>query len=928
MTHRFSSGALLVQFALCTLSSLAEAQQSDPAPTQELERVTITGSSIRRVDSETALPVQVITKDEISRSGATNVEQLLSTISAISSMGAVTNDMGAGTSTGGQSAVSLRGLGADRTLVLVNGRRLSPFPGGVNGAVNINTIPIAAIERIEVLKDGASGIYGSDAVAGVVNFIMSKSFRGLELSASAGSPTRSGGGKAKKLGLVGGFGDLDADGYSVVVSAAIERESALFGRDRDFASNGNVYPLYESGATGTGNIEGAWIPGKSLQEVLASGGPPFYTSPSRGYGSPVACSVLGNGMYSRPSSGVPGATVCAYDPSPYVNLLPKRSMEAITANVTIRPTSELELFGDFMLGRSRITQSYQSSPLRASFLETDALFAQRGVDPALLLYADNPNYPTAYLQQIGRADLIGKPLAITLRESVLGNRVNTDTNTQLRATVGANGRVVGQDYEVAVTHNGSKLVGRADSGYFSQVDYVAVINDPVNNRLWNPWSPNGVQAPELADKLRATQYTGQTLNGKASSDLVDAKLTGDAFKLPAGTSQYAVGYQGRYEQYKTEPSAALLGGDISGLGGAILPVDRARAVNAFYGELNMPVVKNLEATLAARRDQYNDVGSSTNFNGSLRWRVSAELMLRASAGTGFRAPTLVDLWSPQVTGASNQFDDPATGQTDLQVTAVSGGNPDLKPEKSRQFLVGLVFSPTRQFSAAVDLFRIRLRDIISLPSVQEVVSGFRRGDPTYAGSVKLSPTNDIQEVRTVLTNTGSADVAGVDLDLSYRENLGIGRLGLNFVGTYMTKFDQVSPGGVTSHKVGRIVDDNGDPVLGAQEGGVVLRWKHQLAASLSAGEWTTTLVQNFYKGYRDGNDLEGNPHRVPSRATYDAQVAYSGIRSMTLAVGVKNIFDSNPPAFIPVSNQFQTGYDASLYDPRSRFVYVNASYRF
>jgi iron complex outermembrane recepter protein len=925
MTYSLSRGAWLVHAAF-GLAAAGPAWAQADAPQGETQRVTITGSSIKRIDAETALPVQVITRDEIARSGVTSTEQLLSSVSAISAMGATTNAMGAGSSTGGLSSVSLRGLTADRTLVLVNGRRLAPFPGGANGSVNINTIPLGAIERVEVLKDGASGVYGSDAIAGVVNFILTKSFDAVELSVSAGTPTRDGGGKSKKAGIVAGFGDLDADRFSVVVSGSVEKEDLLFARDRSFARSGNVAPFFESGATGQGNIEGAWIPGLTLQEVEASAGPRFFRSPNSGYGNPVACDTLG--MFQRAAGGFEGAPVCAFDSAPYVGLLPQRELASFTLNGTWRATESLDVFADVLWGRSKVTQSFQPNPLRASFLETDALFAERGVDPALLIYPDNPNYPTAYLQERGFTDLIGKPLSITSRETVLGNRVNQDTNTQLRATLGVSGRVAGQDIEVAISHNSSKLEGRAVGGYFSQVAYVAVINDPANNPLWNPWAPGGAQPAELADKLKATAYTGQTLNGQATTDLVDGKITGNAFTLPGGMAQYALGYQGRREKYKTEPSEALFSGDIAGLGGSVAPVDRSRTVHAVFGELSVPIVKRLEATVAVRGDKYNDVGSSTNYNGSLRWRATDTLMLRGSVGTGFRAPTLVDLWTPQTLGNSEQFDDPATGQTDLQVNALSGGNPALKPEKSQQVLVGLVFSPIRQFTATVDVFRIRLRDIINLPSVQEVVSGFRRGDPAYAGLVRLSPTNEIQQVSTILTNAGDAKLSGVDVELGWRDSYDFGRLDLNLVGTYMSRFDETSPSGFVSHKVGTMVDENGDPVLGAQNGGVVLRWKHTFSANLTHGAWSGTLVQNFYKGYRDGNDLEGRAHFVPSRATYDAQVAWRGWRGLKLALGVKNLLDSDPPVYIPVSNQFQTGYDVTLYDPRGRFVYVNASYRF
>ena len=203
---KLCSGLMLAFGGTLVLSSpLAFSQQ-------QLERVEITGSSIKRIDAEGALPVQIVTREDIRRSGVTSTEQLLSSISAVSSSGGTSNSTGAGSSTYGISTISLHGLGDERTLVLVNGRRLAAFAGGGGAAVNVNVIPLAAIDRIEVLRDGASGVYGSDAIAGVVNFILSKDFQGVDVSATTGQPTRKGGGKNESLALVGGIGSLARDG--------------------------------------------------------------------------------------------------------------------------------------------------------------------------------------------------------------------------------------------------------------------------------------------------------------------------------------------------------------------------------------------------------------------------------------------------------------------------------------------------------------------------------------------------------------------------------------------------------------------------------------------------------------------------------------------------------------------------------------------
>jgi iron complex outermembrane receptor protein len=189
--------------------------------------------------------------------------------------------------------------------------------------------------------------------------------------------------------------------------------------------------------------------------------------------------------------------------------------------------------------------------------------------------------------------------------------------------------------------------------------------------------------------------------------------------------------------------------------------------------------------------------------------------------------------------------------------------------------------------------------------------------------------NDIVSIKQTLANTGEATVQGLDVFANWRDNFSFGRLDVNANGTYMDKFDQTSPGGDVSHKVGTIVDAAGNPVIGAQNGGVVLRWKHQLAATWSNGPWATTVVQNYRRGYQVGHDLNDEKVFVGAEATYDANVTFRGIKNVTLALGIKNMFDKQPDTIgTAVTNQFQSGYDINQYDPRGRFVYVTAGYKF
>ncbi|RTL44267.1 MAG: TonB-dependent receptor [Burkholderiales bacterium] len=917
------SAAVLTGFGTVALST--QAQQ------QTLERVEITGTAVKRIDAEGSLPVTVITRDDIARSGANNTEELLQSIAAVSSIGGVSNATGAGSSTAGRSTVSLRGLSGGRTLVLVNGRRLAPAIGG-GSSVNVNNIPMAAVERIEVLKDGASSIYGSEALAGVINFILTKDFQGVDIGASYGTPTRDGGGQTQRGTLVGGIGSVSKDRFNVTASLSMEKEKQLFAKDRDFARTGNVPPYITAGATGQGNIEGAFVPGK----VDAAGNwtegtrvPGFGNSPGTGYGNPLAAS--GNcadiNMFKNLTNTSKGKPFCTFDSNAFVGLIPERKTANGTVNGVFRATENLELFADLLYTRNEQIQRYQPSPVRRSFLTSDGQFKLQKVDPALLIFPSNPNYKIAadYLNANGFSSLVGQPLAITARVFDFGPRTNKDITVQTRAVVGARGDIGSHSYEVAYADSTYKLTGTVPDGYFSQVAYAKAVQ---GSNEWNPWSLK--QTDGFNKAIAAAKYTGSTLDGKATQKILDAKLSGDLYELPAGPIGYAIGAQYRDEKYTSVPSAALFSGDIAGLGGAQAGVDKGRKTDAYFAELVVPVLKNLEGDVAARRDHFNDVGTANTYKASLRYQPIKQVVLRGGVGTGFRAPTLVELWLPQTVGTSAQFTDPAfPNNPNLQVNEKSGGNPLLKPEKSKQQTLGIVLQPSDSVTIGADYWHLKVNGIITAPSTQEIVSRFRAGDPAYKNLVILNATNEVDQTIAVNQNVGKADLSGIDFDVLGKFKLADARIDATLNGTYFIKYNQTSPGGTISRKVGTMVEADGTPVLEADGGGVVLRWKHRAGLTYVAPTWSLGVVQNYYAQYRTGNrQIDGLPNYVPSTMTFDLNASYTVFKGFKIAGGVKNLFNENPPIYVPVSNQFQAGYDISQYDPRARFVYVSANYRF
>lgn len=938
---------------LCTALAIAYAGLASlpvqAQDSQRLERVEVTGSSIKRITDEASLPVTVVTKADIERSGVQNTEQLIDRISSVSSAGGQVSAGVSGLATYGLSAVSMRGLGAQRTLVLVNGRRLSVFAGS-GSAVNVNAIPLAAIERVEVLQDGASGVYGSDAIAGVMNFILRQHYSGVEVSASLGEPTRGGGARNRKASIVGGFGDYNRDRFSVVLSASLEKEGNMLGAERAFSKSDTNLPFYAGGATETGRIEGVWAKPGDFDEISqpgpanVRGAGNLYGISGTGYGNPMAalgkCAELG--MAPRSGKGFvepytkgaddtdaakKAAPNCTFDTGPFVGLVPNRDYAGLSANMKFKLTDDSELFAEGLLSRNKSVNPIQPAPQRQAFNVGNTNFKGSGVDPILLIRPTNPNYKIAadYLNSVGLGAMVGQTLGVSQRTFLMGPRTTSDVGDHGRFIVGARGTVRELDYEVAYTYNKSKTAGAVIDGFGSIFGVHKVLNE---SDTWNPWAPLGKQPDDVQKKLDAVKYKGPTMDSTSINHGLDARLSGTWFDLAGGPFSYAVGGVMRKESYKLTPAPILATGDLLGQGTAVVPVDASRKVYAAFTELNAPFTKTIEGNLALRLDRYSDFGKTTNAKGSLRWQPARELMFRSSVGTGFRAPTLVELFQPQQIGSSEQFTDPKFKDAgEIQVTALQGGNPALKPEKSKQMSLGFVTQPFTSLTASLDYFQVRIDDPVATPTALQLVSALRRGVPGYEKYVTLNPNGEVSQVNQLTQNVGSIKTEGYDLDIRYREKMGGGTLDVGLNGTYVSKYDLVTPANELEHSVATIVRPDGSPLVAAGTG-VIIRWKHALTAGYTIGDWSGALTQRYYSGYEMKADLNGNRQFVHGQFTYDAVLNYKLTKAAKLTLGVRNLLDRDPPLFIHNGSQFQSGYDVYQEDPRGRFVYVQGTYKF
>ncbi len=911
--------------------------QTSPAPGQQLERVEITGSSIKRIDAETALPVQVITREQIQKSGVTNVEQLLQTISAVSSSQGLTAASASGATTGGISAVGLRGLSSQRTLVLLNGRRIAPYGAGFANdsvSVDVNSIPLAAIERVEVLKDGASSVYGSDAIAGVINFILRQDFKGIELNAEYGDTTH-GGANFKKITGLAGYGDLATDRFNVMIVGSYQKEGKLFGSQRNFAKT-DIHP-YEGNDTTSGNT----FPGNIVTYDPVTG-----QAGSRSRNPSTAATGNATTLLGCPA---PYATFdplfpqnrCRFDPAPLVALVPESERISVFAAGKFAITADIQAYLEGSFNRNTLRTVIQPVPLSDQFaipagnaLCQQAPYNNTSSGPcqsAIRLQPSSPFYPTAY----ATATFGGTPdLLVRYRSALTGNRDLTDISEAPRLVGGIKGVAIGWDFDATALYSESKVREQVNGGYPS----LSKILPLLNSGNVNFFGPN---SQSIQDQAAATNFIGDAFNIKSSLTSLTAKASRDVYTLPAGPIGFAIGAEGRRENYDFSASPTIQTGDISGYGGNFTNLSKKRNVGALFSELNVPIVKDLEANFAVRYDHYEGVGSSTTPKGSLRWQPTPQILLRSSYGQGFRAPSLQDLYAQNTQSVTpNGLNDPlrcspplatpppgGNSPTDCQTqfTVTFGGNQNLKPEKSHNFTLGTVLEPVNNVSIGIDYWRIRLSDTIAnglnattiLSDPVKYAALITRGapDPTQPGL----PGHITNLLQTNL-NLGISRLSGIDLDVKWRIPAGDwGKFTVNGSGTYMLRYDTSN---LDDSYSGNIALPN------TSTGGVVPRFKSYLSVDWTRGPWSATAAQNFQLGYHDvDSNFTGVPRDVRSYTTYDVQSTYSAFKSWRLTLGVKNLFDTDPP-YTNNGASFQAGYDPQYADPRGRFIYGRVSYLF
>ena len=874
------SKAVLLLCAGVAAGSVAAQQQSSTP-----ERIEVTGSRIKRIDTETPSPVQVIGREQIERAGATTVAELLKSTPAGNSGSFDENAVASFTP--GAGSVSLRGLGAQATLVLVNGRRVAPYgfaSGGQQTFVDINSIPLAVVERIEILLDGSSAIYGSDAMAGVINVILKQDFKGLMVDAGLGQSSYNDAG-SQTYGLTYGLGSLASDGYNLFGSYSHQQRNPVLASERPMTRNADFrrFGLTDLRSSYAGNLYTvSGLAGGSFRGTLST------------------CTPLDD-----PTAATNGR--CIYDGTEHQDIIARTERDALFMAGTAELGSAT-LFGDLNLVRNKYAQvspSYSTST-----------YYSTGTLPRAFIVL-----PVGHPQNPGTTDL-----ALRYRFDDVAHVTSVTTDT-LRSVLGVRKSDLAHwDVESALMYSRSSSKVTT-TGFIRDSVLLDGVLDPATGKASTDFIFGNPSANDPA--LMAALYPTLREKSVTSTVSIDARGTRELFALPGGNNaSVAVGVETRREKFNSTPDPLSAAGEISVLGSS--ESHGSRTVSAAFAELALPFGKTFEASLAARVDHYSDFGSATTPKVGLKWKLLPNLALRGTYAEGFRAPSLTETTQSPTTGFYSGIRDPKlcpdpvehpNDNCDLSVRAVFGANPDLKPENSKSMTFGVVFEPADELSIAFDAYKIKRTDEISGIDPDYLLAH----ESSYPGYVVRDPeTDEITQLNLPYTNLGSTRVWGYDVDVKTTFDLGeVGKLKVSAVYNYLPRY--------------MVANVKGAPEVDYAGTWLQPKERMSLGGTWEKGPWTVGLTWRYTGSYLRAYtpaDLscpysESNPElcRVKSWTTADAFVGYKGFKNMDLGLIVLNVDGREAPLDERRATRY-TLFNSSYHNQLGRYFRLQAKYTF
>ena len=889
-------GLVLSSITLAVLSLMNQAH----AQTADTARIEVTGSSIKRLAAEEALPVTVLSADELVRRGLTTLADVM--MSLPQSVSLAPSNAGSGTN------INLRGLGVNRTLVLLNGRRMANEAISA-GYANLDVIPMSALSRVEILRDGASSIYGSDAIGGVVNFITKRDYQGATVNVQAVQPVKDGGGDQKRFSFTFGKGDLNKDGWNVYATVDANKRNRLLQADRAELSTPDM--LTSIGRAPTLGSGGYATPANFTTATNKTAQNPYYNT-----GCLAPYSIQG------------AKNTCILNTQTYGTALHENQQVTFYTKGTLKLADNHLVTIDYSRGEEYI---------RATKNPTTSL-AANGVTATLP--STSKWYPGASGGVPAVAGLKGEPLLVTWSVADYGATMTKDIQINQRLAVVDEGTIDAWDYKAGFVYGHSARKNYYDTGYFSGP---GLLTGLANGSL----NPFGLQDATGKEYLKSISVDGQmNRTSKTTYAGIDASASRELMPMAGGSMMMAIG--GDFHRDTTEDIKLPITSTVTYGGSSPSVGQGARNVAALYAELDMPLTKELNVNLAARDDYYSDFGNTINPKASFKYTFSPQVLFRGSVNTGFRAPTLFDRYGFRLPGAntttSAKWDDPVlcpggtpgvsgsgkalAGYVSSAVCNASfpkqtGSNSELVPETSKGGTLGVVIEPMKTLTVSLDYWKINMENMLaSLPEQVYFLN------PTkYANLFVRNADGTIAFIKNTTMNLAGQKLSGIDVAAAYTlPKTGFGDFRASLNGTYLTQFDnQLEKDGAWISNVGRFgTANNGTtssfPILS-------FRWKHTLALNWTKGDYTTQLTQNYNSGYHDQNLVAQQYWRdIKPYQVWNLTGSFRGIKDTNITVGVTNLFNADPP--ITNHSGYTYGYLSSAASPIGRAINASVSYKF
>ena len=850
--HSRSKLALAVKLGLiASVSSTAfTVTTSAVAEEAKVERIAVTGSRIQRSDMETASPVTVIDAATIKAEGFTSVDQMLQaqTSMAGAAIGSSTNN-----GADGVAQVDLRGMGSQRTLVLLNGRRMVNSGSGADSAVDLNSIPVAMIARVEILKDGASAVYGSDAIAGVVNIITKKDFEGFQIDVTGGMTDQSDG----EHGGVSGLYGFNTDTGNYTFGAAFSKREGVIQSDRDWTDPGASSYIPTGSLDGMVKDEnGNWVDRSEGYDYTQDS---FYQTPSERY--------------------------------------------SLFANMTQELGNDLVLTGDILYTKRKSNQ--QMAPQPANL---DLKVCETGDDPLTCIELDQ-GMIDAGIEPNDKGEVNYRR-----RMSDVGPRIYTQDTDTLRVSTALTGSIdvnTGMDWDISYTYGKNK----ADTAVENSINASIMTNAIYANQ--DPWfTGQPMDQPGDQALLDSVAYTEEA-DGGNEQHVFSAGLTGELFDLDAGAVAYAIGAEYRYESGYYNPDPIVVAGESTAAQQD--PTDGSYNVISVFQEVSVPFTDKLTGEFALRFDDYSTFGNASTWKIGLTYEATDDLMLRTVAATGFRAPSVSELYG----GNSGSFDylvDPWGNSQDKQILVNRTSDENLKPEESESYTAGLVYSPSYVdgLSLTVDYWRFKVTNAIARLDTQAGLDECF-ADPTSSAceTFNIGPNGDLDNLTNSLTNVGFQDTSGIDFNLAYSfEALSLDWTISNDT-TYLLNFEQ------DNEDYTNTIDGNF---------GAYAQVRNNFSIQAARGDWSVMYFNRYigemddhYTDYDENDDPFAAVRKAESVLYHNLSGTYHLNDEITFNAGVKNLTDEEPTT---VSNGSDGGTIPEVYDTIGRTYFAGVSMKF